>query len=127
MYYLLVTFAFSFACYSATQMLVYLNGPFHIFEKFRRLLQIMHEQLGELISCESCTSTWVSFFISGLNLLVIPTLPFTPFNLILGGTGLWWLIILLDGLYGSGISWMLFRIEDALTAIKEKNQTYENE
>jgi Na+-driven multidrug efflux pump len=90
-------------------------------------MQRTHDQLGELISCEACTSTWVSFFVSALNLLFIPSIAFTPFNLLLGDTGLWWLIILLDGLFGSGVSWMLFRIEDALVAIKEKNQLYEDE
>lgn len=90
-------------------------------------MQNTHEQLGELISCEACTSTWVSFFISALNLIIIPSVALTPFNLLLAGTGLWWLIIILDGLFGSGVTWMLFRIEDALTAIKEKNQTYEDE
>lgn len=127
MYYIFIFLLFSFVCYSGTQFIVYLNGPFHIFEKFRTLMKNTHEQLGELIGCEACTSTWVSFFISAINLLAVPSVAFTPFNLILGDTGLWWLIILLDGLFGSGISWMLFRIEDALTAIKEKNQIYEDE
>ena len=114
MYYILILFLFSFICYSATQMIVYLNGPFHIFEKFRHLMQKTSDQLAELVSCEACCSTWISFFISALNLIVLPSIAFTPFNLILGGKGLWWLIILLDGLYGSGITWMLFRIEDYL-------------
>lgn len=127
MYYIFIFLIFSFICYSGTQFIVYLNGPFHIFEKFRKLMQRTHDQLGELISCEACTSTWVSFFVSALNLLFIPSIAFTPFNLLLGDTELWWLIILLDGLFGSGVSWMLFRIEDALVAIKEKNQLYEDE
>ena len=127
MYYIFIFLIFSFICYSGTQFIVYLNGPFHIFEKFRKLMQRTHDQLGELISCEACTSTWVSFFVSTLNLLFIPSIAFTPFNLLLGDTELWWLIILLDGLFGSGVSWMLFRIEDALVAIKEKNQLYEDE
>lgn len=127
MYYIFIFLIFSFICYSGTQFIVYLNGPFHIFEKFRKLMQRTHDQLGELISCEACTSTWVSFFVSTLNLIFIPSIAFTPFNLLLGDTELWWLIILLDGLFGSGVSWMLFRIEDALVAIKEKNQLYEDE
>ena len=114
MYYIFIFLLFSFVCYSGTQFSVYLNGPFHIFEKFRHLMQRTHDQLGELVSCEACTSTWVSFFISAINLLIIPTIAFTPFNLILGGTGLWWLIIMLDGLFGSGVSWLLFRLEDYL-------------
>lgn len=127
MYYIFIFLLFSFVCYSGTQFIVYLNGPFHIFEKFRTFMKKMHDQLGELVGCEACTSTWVSFFISALNLLIIPSVAFTPFNLLLGSSGFWWLIILLDGLFGSGITWMLFRIEDALVSIKEKNQTYEDE
>jgi hypothetical protein len=41
--------------------------------------------------------------------------------MILGGTGLWWLIILLDGLCGSGTTWLLFRLEDFLTGNNENN------
>lgn len=122
MYYIFILLLFSFICYSGTQFIVYLNGPFHIFEKFRKLMQNTHEQLGELVSCEACTSTWVSFFVSALNLILTPSIAFTPFNLILCNTGLWWLIILLDGLFGSGISWMLFRIEDYLTNNSQKQE-----
>ena len=86
-------------------------------------MQNTHDQLGELVSCEACTSTWVSFFISALNIIVIQTIAFTPFNIILAGTGLWWLIILLDGLFGSGVSWLLFRLEDFLTNNAQKGET----
>ena len=123
MIYLFILITFSFVCYAGTQMIVYLNGPFQMFEHFRNFMQGISDQLGELISCEACTSVWVSFFISALNLIFIPSIAFTPFNLLLGCTGLWWLIILLDGLFGCGIVWMLFRIEDALTAFYNKNQT----
>lgn len=125
MYYAFILIIFSFVCYSATQMLVYLNGPFHIFEKFRNFMQRTHEQLGELIGCESCTSTWVSFIISAINLIFIPSVAFTPFNLLLGGSGLWWLIILLDGLFGSGVTWLLFRLEDYLVNNTQNEEDYE--
>lgn len=125
MYYAFILIIFSFVCYSATQMLVYLNGPFHIFEKFRNLMQRTHEQLGELIACEACTSTWVSFIISAINLIFIPSVAFTPFNLLLGGSGLWWLIILLDGLFGSGVTWLLFRLEDYLVNNTQNEEDYE--
>lgn len=119
---LFICFVFAIICYSFTQMLVYMSGPFRIFEKLRKKMHSWHEQLGELISCEYCTSTWTSFFISTLNLIFIPKIAFTPFNLLLGGTGLWWLIILLDGLYGSGCTWLLFRLEDYLTLkVEEEN------
>jgi len=127
MYYIFIFLLFGLICYSGTQLIVYMRGPFAIFEKFRSFMGNLHDELGELLGCEYCTSTWFSVFISALNLLVIPSIAFTPFNLILGGKCLWWLIIIMDGLLGSGMTWMLFRIEDALTAIKEKNQVYEDE
>ncbi len=123
MYLFLVMILFTVICYSGTQMIVYMRGPFAIFEKFRTTMGNIHEELGELLGCEYCTSIWFSAFISILNMVVIPTISLTPFNLILGATGLWWLIIMLDCLFGSGVAWMLFRIEDALLAVKERNMT----
>lgn len=100
-------------------MLLYFSGPFGIFEHIRHFAQMTSDRLGELFSCPACCSTWVSFFLSALNILIIPTIPFTPFNLILGSTDLWWLIIMLDGLCGSGTTWLLFKFEDYLVSNTE--------
>ena len=97
-------------------MLLYFSGPFGVFEHIRNIAGKISPRMGELFSCPACASTWVSFFLSALNLLIISSVPFTPFNLILGGTGLWWLIILLDGLCGSGTTWLLFKFEDFLVS-----------
>lgn len=126
MFYLFILFVFSLVCYAGTEMIVYLNGPFHIFEKFRGYMEDLGGHFGELVHCEACTSTWMGFFISALNYLIIPAIPFTPFNIILSGTGLWWIIILLDGLYGCGISWLLFRLEDFLTINSQTNEENDN-
>lgn len=115
MMYIFIFIVFGIMCYSMTQMLVYMRGPFGCFEHLRNLFNKLSKQLGELISCEYCTSTWCSFVLSALNVIFIPSIAFTPFNLLLGSTGLWWLIILLDGLVGSGCTWLLFRLEDYLT------------
>lgn len=127
MYYLFVFLIFPFLCYSATELIMYMRGPFAIMEKFRTLMGNIHPELGELLGCEYCTSTWMTGLLSLVNYLVVPSVAFTPFNLILGGSGLWWLIIPLDSLFGSGVTWILFRIEDALISIKEKNTRYEDE
>lgn len=121
MMYLFIFTTFAIMCYSMTQMLVYMSGPFRCFEHLREWFHNIHEQLGELISCEYCTSTWCSFFLSALNVIFIPTIAFTPFNLLLGATHLWWLIILLDGLVGSGCTWLLFRLEDYLTVKSQED------
>ena len=113
---LVIFIIFCFTCYSFVNMLLYFSGPFGVFEHIRNIAGKISPRMGELFSCPACASTWVSFFLSVLNLLIIPSVPFTPFNLILGGTGLWWLIILLDGLCGSGTTWLLFKFEDFLVS-----------
>ena len=113
---LVIFIIFCFTCYSFVNMLLYFSGPFGIFEHIRNIAGKISPRMGELFSCPACASTWVSFFLSALNLLIIPSVPFTPFNLILGSTGLWWLIILLDGLCGSGTTWLLFKFEDFLVS-----------
>lgn len=113
---LVIFIIFCFTCYSFVNMLLYFSGPFGVFEHIRNIAGRISPRMGELFSCPACASTWVSFFLSALNLLIIPSVPFTPFNLILSGTGLWWLIILLDGLCGSGTTWLLFKFEDFLVS-----------
>lgn len=113
---LVIFIIFCFTCYSFVNMLLYFSGPFGVFEHIRNIAGRISPRMGELFSCPACASTWVSFFLSALNLLIISSVPFTPFNLILGGTGLWWLIILLDGLCGSGTTWLLFKFEDFIVS-----------
>lgn len=113
---LVIFIIFCFTCYSFVNMLLYFSGPFGVFEHIRNIAGKISPRMGELFSCPACASTWVSFFLSTLNLLIIPSVPFTPFNLILGDTGLWWLIILLDGLCGSGTTWLLFKFEDFIVS-----------
>lgn len=113
---LVIFIIFCFTCYSFVNMLLYFSGPFGVFEHIRNIAGKISPRMGELFTCPACASTWVSFFLSALNLLIISSVPFTPFNLILGGTGLWWLIILLDGLCGSGTTWLLFKFEDFLVS-----------
>ena len=113
---LVIFIIFCFTCYSFVNMLLYFSGPFGVFEHIRNIAGRISPRMGELFSCPACASTWVSFFLSALNLLIISSVPFTPFNLILSGTGLWWLIILLDGLCGSGTTWLLFKFEDFLVS-----------
>lgn len=124
MHTLTVFLIFCFTCYSFVNLLIYFDGPFDIFAHIRNLAERISDKLAELFRCQACCSTWVAFFISALNLVFIPSIPFTPFNMILGETGLWWLIILLDGLCGSGTTWLMFRLEDYLTI--KVNQSNDN-
>lgn len=116
MHSLVIFIIFCFTCYSFVNMLLYFNGPFNVFRHIRSFATSISDNFSELFQCPACASTWVSFFISILNLIFVPTIAFTPFNLILGNTGFWWLIILLDGLCGSGTTWLLFKFEDYLVS-----------
>ena len=116
MHSLVIFIIFCFTSYSFVTMLLYFNGPFIIFHYLRTVVSSISDKFGELFRCPACASTWVSFFISALNLICAPSIAFTPFNMILGDTGLWWLIILLDGLCGSGTTWLLFKFEDYLVS-----------
>ena len=116
MHSLVIFIIFCFTCYSFVNMLLYFDGPFKIFHHVRTIASSISDNFSELFQCPACASTWVSFFISILNLIFVPTIAFTPFNLILGNTGFWWLIILLDGLCGSGTTWLLFKFEDYLVS-----------
>lgn len=116
MVHLVVFIIFVFTCYSLVNMLIYFDGPFNIFRHIRTILTKLGENAAQLVRCEACCSTWVGFMLSVINILLFPTIPFTPFNLILGDfyKDLWFLIILLDGICGSGTTWMTFKIENFL-------------
>ena len=59
-----------------------------------------------------CFSTWVGLVVSIVDLL-IPAAVFTPFNIVLAGTGLWWLIPILDAGFTSGVVWLIHNFEEA--------------
>lgn len=107
--------------YGTSSLLIYFNGPFNIIDHFRNLMTKIHGQLGELFKCEACTSTWVGFVLSIINIVAVPTISFTPFNIIFQDNNLWWLIIPLDGLFTCGSTWLLFRLEDFLTRNAEED------
>ena len=43
---------------------------------------------------------------------LIPAAAVTPFNVILAGTGLWWLAMILDCCFTTGIVWLLYVIDE---------------
>ena len=59
-----------------------------------------------------------------INYFFVP-IPFTPFNIILGGTGMWYLILFMDAMFTCGIVWLLFQLEEMLE--RTGKITYEDE
>lgn len=99
--------------YGITTMLIYFNGPFDIIEYFRKTMNAIHPKLGELFQCPFCLSTWIGGLFSMINYLLIP-IRITPFNMILAGSGLWWLIIPMDAFLTCGTVWLLHVLDEYL-------------
>lgn len=109
--------------YGITTMLIYFNGPFDIIEYFRKTMNAIHPKLGELFQCPFCLSTWIGGLFSIINYLWIP-IKITPFNMILAGSGLWWLIILMDSFLTCGTVWLLHVLDEYL---ENNSKTYEDQ
>lgn len=109
--------------YGITTMLIYFNGPFDIIEYFRKTMNAIHPKLGELFQCPFCLSTWIGGLFSIINYLWIP-IKITPFNMILDGSGLWWLIIPMDAFLTCGTVWLLHVLDEYL---ENNSKTYEDQ
>ena len=109
--------------YGITTMLIYFNGPFDIIEYFRKTINAIHPKLGELFQCPFCLSLWIGGLFSIINYLWIP-IKITPFNMILAGSGLWWLIIPMDAFLTCGTVWLLHVLDEYL---ENNSKTYEDQ
>lgn len=103
-----------FLCmFGMAELLIYYDGFLHIFEYIRNIAHKIHPHIGELFTCVACCSCWLGIMMSTINYLLIDT-AFTPFNIILGSTGLWWVIIPLDMAVTAGVVLLLHHLDEAL-------------
>ena len=109
-----VIFIFSILAYSISNHFVYAHGPMHLYDGIRSLAVKIHPNLGELFNCMICFPTWVGFILSAANSLLLPTLKLTPSMLLLSGSAPWWVIMVLDGFFASGIVWLIHTAQEAL-------------
>ena len=105
----LIILLFFILNYGMSNIIVFSNGPFHIFEKFRNLMSELSGQLGELFSCMICYPTWNGMILSALSLIL--GVYFTPFTLLFNGEYVI-ITIVLDGAIGSGSTWLIHNIEE---------------
>ena len=119
----LYIFIYIICTFGLTELLVYYDGFLHIFKHIRSVLQLMHPHLGELVSCVVCCSSWVGIMLSLINYFFITT-PFTPFNIILNGSNLWWLVVILDMAFTAGSAMLLNHLDEMMGEIAS---TYDDE
>ena len=108
----LIVFCYILFAYGLANMVCFAEGPFNMFEWWREVANNISEGFGKLFTCMMCFSTWVGLVVSIVDLL-IPAAVFTPFNIVLAGAGLWWLIPILDAGFTSGVVWLIHNFEEA--------------
>lgn len=107
----LIVVLYSIMAYGACNVIVFGSGPFRIFEHIRELADNIHEHFGQMFNCMMCLPTNFGIVCSLVNWFFIP-IAFTPFNILFAGTGLWWMAMLCDGAFTSGIVWLINTIQE---------------
>lgn len=114
-------FAFSILCYAISNQFVYAHGPMHMYDYIRATAAKIHPNLGELFECMICFPTWCGFALSAFNYWFCPTVLFTPMMILGYGAMPWWIIMLLDGFFASGIAWLINTVQEALERSNQDN------
>lgn len=122
----LIIFLYCIVCYGLSNMVVFASGPFRIFEKIREITNLISEHFGQLFNCLICFPANLGWIFSLINWFLIP-IPITPFNMLLVGTNLWWLAMICDCCFTSGIVWIIHNIESFFENIAEGKNAEEIE
>lgn len=104
---------YSFMMYGLTNLLVYGTGPFDILLKGREFCNKRLPMIGKMLECMMCTSTNLGWLLSLINILVFPMLNLTPFVTLFGGLyEYWYLILVFDALFTTGIVWVIHSFQE---------------
>ena len=115
----LIIFCYCIVAYGACNVIVYGSGPFRIFEHIRNGAMEFGTHFGSLFSCMMCLPTNFGIIASLINWFFIP-IAFTPFNILFNNCyELWWLAMLCDGAFTSGIVWLIHHVEEFFETISE--------
>ena len=107
--------------YGLSNLLVYGSGPFNILIRFREICGKRLPTLGEMLECMMCTSTNVGWVLSLLNIIILPSVPFTPFNILFNNINIWYVIIPFDAFITSGAVWLIHTCQETLESITNRN------
>ena len=122
-----ILFLYCIAAYGFSNMMVFGSGPFRIFEHIRNITDKISEHFGSLFKCMMCFPANLGWALSIIDWFLIKSISFTPFNILLAGTGLWWLALILDCFFTSGIVWLIHNFESFFENLGQGNQIQEIE
>lgn len=103
---------YTFFVYGISVIFTQSIGPFNIFFRLRLWAEKVGDNFGLLFKCMTCFPTNVGWVFSLFNWFVVPQVAISPFNMVLRGTGLWWLAMILDACYCAGVCHILWNIDD---------------
>ena len=113
----LVIIMYFLCAYNASFWLVYSEGPYGIFNKFRDFVERVSPQMRKALDCMNCTPTWVGLIASSINFLLLPSLNLTPWSIVLDGTDVRWLAIPLDALLTSGVVYLINTFQEMMERV----------
>lgn len=114
---MLTLFAYIIFAYGIANMIIFASGPFGIFEKWRNFTHRVSDGFGELFTCPMCLSTWIGLVFSAINIWLVPTVAFTPFNMVFGVGECIPLVLIMDMGFTSGIVWLIHQFEEMMERI----------
>lgn len=105
-------FCYVFFVYGISNMLVFSEGPMHIFDHYRNFMHKLPSNFGEGSECMICTPMQVGIMISVIDAFLLTDLNFTPCYSTSNSTDMWYIKMLIDGSIGSGASWFIHTIQE---------------
>lgn len=114
---ILIIFLYCIAVYGFSNMVVFSSGPFKIFERIREWSSYISEHFGTLFSCMICLPANVGWIASLIDWFLLKSVAITPFNILLVGTNLWWVALIADCCFTSGMVWIIHNIESFFESI----------
>ena len=123
----LIIFIYIISIYGLSNMIIYGSGPFKIFERLREWSSNISEHFSSLFSCMMCLPANIGWVTSLINWFLITNIKITPFNILLAGTNLWWLALIGDCCFASGITWIIHNIDGFFESIATGNSSIQEE
>jgi hypothetical protein len=123
----LIIFIYSIAVYGICNMIAFGSGPFKIFEKIREWSYNISEHFATLFSCMMCLPANIGWITSLIDWFLIKNTYITPFNILLAGTNLWWVALIGDCCFTSGIVWIIHNIESFFESISTGNSSIQED